>query len=282
MAEAKAATLYIVATPIGNLADISQRALSILHNVDIIAAEDTRQSVHLLRHYAINVPMIALHDHNEKARSHVILARLQYGESVALISDGGTPLISDPGYLLVCLAHQHNICVMPIPGCCALIAALSASGLPPDRFSFKGFLPVKQLARQQLLQALKTERGTLIFYESPRRLVKTLQDMVAVLGGHRLACVTREMTKLHETIMTKPLAALLNWVVSDGNQQRGECVILVAGAKQSQNTDALNINNMLRALLKELPAKKAAAITANLLKVSKNSAYRMALKIQQK
>ena len=282
MADPRTATLYIVATPIGNLADISQRAVTILHNVDVIAVEDTRQSVRLLRHYAITTPMISLHNYNEKARSNLLLNRLQHGESVALISDAGTPLISDPGYPLVSLAQKNSIPVMPVPGCCALIAALSASGLPSDCFYFKGFLPAKKVARQQLLQALKAEGGTLIFYESPRRLVKTLEDMVAILGGHRLACVAREMTKLHETIMTKPLAHLLAWVMSDVNQQRGECVVLVEGLAQPKNTDEADINNMISVLLKELPAKKAAAVTASLLKVSKNSAYKMALKLQQK
>ena len=174
MSAYQVATLYIVATPIGNLSDISQRAIDTLQEVDVIAAEDTRHSGKLLQHYLISTPMISVHEHNEQQRSEVLLARLQQGESVALISDAGTPLISDPGYRLVSLVRKHNIRVVPIPGSCALISALSASGLASDRFSFEGFLPSKQGARQQALQALENERRTLIFYESPRRLKSCL------------------------------------------------------------------------------------------------------------
>ena len=281
MPEKNASTLYIVATPIGNLSDISQRAIDTLQEVDVIAAEDTRHSGTLLQHFAISTPMISLHEHNEQQRSEVLLARLQQGESIALISDAGTPLISDPGYRLVSLVREHDIRVVPIPGSCALISALSASGLASDHFSFEGFLPAKQGTRQQILDALANESRTLIFYESPRRLQASLTDMVTIFGDDRPACLARELTKLHETITTKPLAELLAWVNEDSNQQRGECVVLVEGIKEQKSSSEIEINHMLTILLKELPVKKAATITASLLDVSKNTAYDMALKLKQ-
>ena len=282
MSENEIACLYIVATPIGNLADMSQRAIEILQSVDVIAAEDTRHSGFLLQHFAIKTPSVSLHDHNEQQRSETLLARLQQGESIALISDAGTPLISDPGYKLVSLVREHGIPVIPIPGSCAVIAALSASGLPSDRFSFEGFLPPKQGARLQALEKLAADTRTLIFYDSPRRLQSTLHDMVTVFGGERRACLARELTKLHETINTKPLAELLEWVTNDANQQRGECVLLVEGAKQHQDASEVEVNRVLSLLLKELPVKKAAAMTSSLLGISKNNAYDMALKLQHK
>ncbi len=281
MSENQLATLYIVATPIGNLSDISQRAIDTLQEVDVIAAEDTRHSGTLLQHYSIATPMISLHEHNEQQRSETLLTKLQQGESIALISDAGTPLISDPGYRLVSLVREHDIRVVPIPGSCALITALSASGLPSDRFSFEGFLPSKQGARQQTLATLENDSRTMIFYESPRRLQACLTDMVAAFGDDRLVCLARELTKLHETITTKPLAELLEWVSNDSNQQRGECVLLVEGVKEQKASSEIEINHMLAILLKELPVKKAAAITASLLDVSKNTAYDMALKLKQ-
>ncbi|MDB2705318.1 16S rRNA (cytidine(1402)-2'-O)-methyltransferase [Pseudomonadota bacterium] len=282
MAERSDACLYIVATPIGNLSDISQRAIEVLQAVDVIAAEDTRHSGILLKHFAINTHSISLHDHNEQQRSETLLEKLQQGESIALISDAGTPLISDPGYKLVTLVREHNIPVIPIPGSCAVIAALSASGLASDRFSFEGFLPSKQGARQQVLQLLVGESRTMIFYDAPRRLEGTLADMIAVFGEHRPACIARELTKIHETITTKPLGELLTWVSADANQLKGECVLLLEGDKQQIDASETEINRVLSLLLKELPVKKAAAIAASLLEVSKNTAYGMALKLQQK
>ncbi|MCL4139675.1 UNVERIFIED_CONTAM: hypothetical protein GTU68_024367, partial [Idotea baltica] len=280
--ESTPAQLYIVATPIGNLSDFSPRAIDVLQSVDVIAAEDTRHSGHLLQHYLIKTPTVSLHEHNEQQRSEVLLTRLQQGESVALISDAGTPLISDPGYRLVSLVREHNIKVVPIPGSCALITALSASGLPSDKFSFEGFLPSKSGAKKQLLEQLKNESRTLIFYESPRRLKATLAEMVTVLGPQRLVCLARELTKLHETIVTQSVAELLAWVDKDSNQQRGECVLLVAGnAEQHDPTDA-EAERVLSLLLTDLPVKKAASITAKLLDMSKNKAYDLALKLQQK
>tara|TARA_R110002050_G_scaffold57423_1_gene128840 strand:+ start:52178 stop:53029 length:852 start_codon:yes stop_codon:yes gene_type:complete len=282
VSENEIACLYIVATPIGNLADMSQRAIEILQSVDVIAAEDTRHSGFLLQHFAIKTPSVSLHDHNEQQRSETLLARLQQGESIALISDAGTPLISDPGYKLVSLVREHGIPVIPVPGSCAVIAALSASGLPSDRFSFEGFLPPKQGARVQTLEKLASDTRTLIFYDSPRRLQSTLLDMVTIFGGERRACLARELTKLHETINTKPLAELLDWVTNDTNQQRGECVLLVDGAKQHQDASEVEVNRVLSLLLKELPVKKAAAMASSLLGISKNNAYDIALKLQHK
>jgi len=276
------ACLYIVATPIGNLSDMSQRAIEVLQQVDVIAAEDTRHSGFLLQHFAIKTPSISLHDHNEQQRSETLLEKLQQGESIALISDAGTPLISDPGYKLVSLVREHNIRVVPVPGSCAVITALSASGLASDRFSFEGFLPSKQGARQQALQMLVDESRTMIFYDAPRRLKGTLSDMVEVFGDDRPACLARELTKLHETITTQSLRELLEWVSEDSNQLKGECVLLVEGVKQQKDASETEINRVLGLLLKELPVKKAAAITSSLLEVSKNTAYDMALKLQQK
>jgi 16S rRNA (cytidine1402-2'-O)-methyltransferase len=280
--ESATASLYIVATPIGNLADFSPRAITVLQSVDVIAAEDTRHSGHLLQHYAIKTPTVSLHEHNEQQRSEVLLARLQKGESVALISDAGTPLISDPGYRLVSLVREHNIKVVPIPGSCALITALSASGLPSDRFSFEGFLPAKAGTKRQVLDNLKNESGTLIFYESPRRLKATLTEMIDIFGPDRLVCLARELTKLHETIVTQPLSQLLAWVESDSNQQRGECVLLVGGNTEQPDPNDADAERVLSILLTELPVKKAAAMTAKLLDMRKNKAYELALKLQQK
>ena len=282
MTNAETASLYIVATPIGNLADMSARAIEVLKNVDVIAAEDTRHSGHLLQHHAITTSTVSLHEHNEQQRSEVLLSRLQSGESIALISDAGTPLISDPGFRLVSLVRAHGIKVVPIPGRCALVTALSASGLASDRFSFEGFLPSKQGARKQTLEKLANETRTMIFYESPRRLHSTLENMQSIFGADRPACLARELTKLHETIMTKPLAELQDWVASDSNQQRGECVVLVEGNRQQQDASEADVERVLSLLLTDLPVKRAAAITASLLSVSKNKAYEQALKLQQK
>lgn len=282
MSEFELATLYVVATPIGNLSDMTQRAIETLASVSIIAAEDTRHSGHLLRHFSISTPTISLHEHNEEQRSDVLIQKLKQGESVALISDAGTPLISDPGYRLVTAVREAGIRVVPVPGSCALIAALSASGLPSDRFTFEGFLPSKQGARQQVLDALVQETRTMIFYDAPRRLSGTLSDMLDAFGPERQVCLARELTKLHETITTRSLQDMVAWVAADPNQLKGECVLLVEGASQQVDSSEAEVNRVLGLLLKELPVKKAAAITASLLDVSKNTAYDLALKLQQK
>lgn len=282
MTASQAGQLYVVATPIGNLNDFSQRAIDTLKAVDLIAAEDTRHSKPLLQHFAITTPLQSLHEHNEQQRSELLVQRLQAGDSIALISDAGTPLISDPGYRLVSLVKSQGIQVIPVPGSCALISALSASGIASDRFSFEGFLPAKAGARRQQLSQLKNEQRTLIFYESPRRLLDTLKDCVEIFGDQRRACLARELTKIHETIETRQLAALQEWVAADANQQRGECVLLIEGASDAVSADEQEMQRVLALLLPELPVKKAAAITAGITGGSKNEAYQLALKLQQK
>ena len=282
MNESQAGQLFIVATPIGNLADFSARAIEVLKSVDVIAAEDTRHSKYLLQHYVIQTSTISLHEHNEQQRSDALCQRLLAGESVALISDAGTPLISDPGYRLVTTVRDAGIRVIPIPGCCALITALSASGLASDRFSFEGFLPAKSSARKQVMESLKSDARTLIFYESPRRLLAALEDAVLIFGEQRQACLARELTKLHETIETRPLIDLIDWVKADDNQQRGECVLLIEGSQNEATADEQEVSRLLKILLTELPVKKAAAMVANITGGSKNEAYQLALKLQQK
>jgi 16S rRNA (cytidine1402-2'-O)-methyltransferase len=275
------ACLYIVATPIGNLADMTERAIQVLNDVSVIAAEDTRHSGLLLQHYSIKKTMLSLHQHNEQQRSETLLAKLQQGESVALISDAGTPLISDPGYRLVSLIREHGIQVVPVPGSCALIAALSASGLASDRFCFEGFLPAKKSTRIQMLESLITESRTMIFYESPRRLVSTLSDLIDVFGEDRQACIARELTKLHETINTQSLAELLEWVENDAQQQKGECVLLLAGVEQTNTTDQAEIERVMSILIAEMPSKQAAKVGAQLLNINKNAAYDVALSLKK-
>lgn len=276
------AALYIVSTPIGNLADISARAIEVLSSVDVVAAEDTRHSKYLLQHHGIETSTISLHEHNEQQRSELLLTRIAAGESIALISDAGTPLISDPGYRLVNMAREQGIKVIPIPGACAVIAALSASGLSAERFAFEGFLPPKSTARRQTLQSLANEPRTLIFYESPKRMVASLQDMLTVFGAERKACLARELTKMFETIVTLPLAELVDVVINDANHQKGEIVLLVEGQSTVVDRDEAEEVRVLQILLDEVPLKQAAAITASILGIKKNKAYEMALKLQQK
>ena len=222
--------LYVVATPIGNLADMVPRAVEALQTVALIAAEDTRHSSRLLAHFDIKTPAVAYHDHSDDQRTEQILQRLLNGESVALISDAGTPLVSDPGYRLVRHARQRGIQVVPVPGACAMIAALSAAGLPSDRFAFEGFLPAKQTARCNVLQSLVNETRTLIFYEAPHRILETLQDVAQIFGAEREVVLARELTKTFETIRGGAIGEMADWVASDTNQQRGEIVLLIHGA----------------------------------------------------
>ncbi|WP_236233560.1 16S rRNA (cytidine(1402)-2'-O)-methyltransferase [Pseudomonas tohonis] len=274
--------LYVVATPIGNLDDISARALRVLREVALIAAEDTRHSVRLLQHFGINTPLAACHDHNEREEGGRFLARLQAGEDVALISDAGTPLISDPGYHLVRQVRAAGIAVVPVPGPSALIAALSAAGLPSDRFIFEGFLPAKTAGRRSRLELVKEEPRTLIFYEAPHRILECLEDMVSIFGGERQAVLARELTKTFETLKGNPLAALRDWVASDSNQQRGECVLLVTGWQAPEGEDAISgeASRVLDLLLAELPLKRAAALAAEITGVRKNLLYQAALERQ--
>jgi len=274
-----AGTLYVVATPIGNLEDISARALRVLAEVALIAAEDTRHSARLLQHYGITTPLAACHEHNERDEGSRFIRRLLAGEDVALVSDAGTPLISDPGYHLVRQARQAGIKVVPLPGACALIAALCAAGLPSDRFVFEGFLPAKQVARCARLEHLREEPRTLIFYEAPHRILDALCDLEAVFGADRPAVLGRELTKTFETLKGLPLGELRHWVAGDSNQQRGECVLVVGGWQAPQGDEAVDANarRVLQLLLAELPVKRAAAVAAEITGVRKNLLYQLAL-----
>ena len=271
-------TLFVVATPIGNLDDITARALRILGEVSLIAAEDTRHSARLLQHFGIGTPLAACHEHNERADGGRFLARLAAGEDIALISDAGTPLISDPGFHLVRQARAAGVRVTPVPGACAAVAALSAAGLPSDRFSFEGFLPAKRAGRRTRLEALREEARTMVFYEAPHRILECLQDMAELFGAERQAVLAREVTKTFETIKGLPLAELALWVSQDENQQRGECVVLVAG-HQPSSEDELDAEaiRVLDLLLAELPIKRAAALAAQISGARKNRLYELAL-----
>lgn len=276
-------SLYVVATPIGNLDDISARALNILRSVALVAAEDTRHSARLMQHFGIGTPLAACHEHNERDQGGRFLARLLAGEDVALISDAGTPLISDPGYHLVRQARAAGVAVVPVPGACALIAALSAAGLPSDRFIFEGFLPAKAAGRRARLEQVKEEPRTLIFYEAPHRILECLQDMQAVFGEERPALLARELTKTFETLKGMPLAELAAWVAADSNQQRGECVVLVAGWQAPEGEEAVSSEalRVLNLLLAEMPLKRAAALAAEITGVRKNVLYQAALEQQK-
>ncbi|UTW14105.1 16S rRNA (cytidine(1402)-2'-O)-methyltransferase [Marinobacterium rhizophilum] len=272
------AVLYVVATPIGNLADMTARAIEVLQTVSLIAAEDTRHSARLMAHFNIKTPMISVHDHNERQRIEQIVERLSAGESVALISDAGTPLISDPGFVLVRAVREAGFRVVPVPGCSALVTALCAAGLPSDRFVFEGFLPAKSLARRQRLDALAHEERTLIFYESTHRILASLEDMQTCFGPERMVVAARELTKTFETVKGAPVAELLEWMRADANQQKGEFVVLVQGAP-ARSDDVVNLEavRVLDVLLEELPIKQAAALAAKLTGLKKNFLYQMAL-----
>ncbi|PLR38348.1 16S rRNA (cytidine(1402)-2'-O)-methyltransferase [Chimaeribacter coloradensis] len=276
-----ASTLYVVPTPIGNLGDITQRALAVLQGVDLVAAEDTRHTGLLLQHFAINARLFALHDHNEQQKAELLLAKLQEGQSIALVSDAGTPLINDPGYHLVRRCREAGIRVVPLPGACAAIAALSAAGLASDRFCYEGFLPAKTKARKDTLQALIEEPRTLIFYESTHRLIDSLTDMVAVLGADRYVVLARELTKTWESIQGAPVGELLAWVREDENRRKGEMVLIVEGHKATEEALPAEALRTLALLQKELPLKKAAALAAEIHNVKKNSLYRYALEQQE-
>ncbi|ABM26638.1 16S rRNA (cytidine(1402)-2'-O)-methyltransferase [Shewanella putrefaciens] len=270
--------LYIVPTPIGNLGDMSSRAIEVLNQVSLIACEDTRHSGKLLSHFGITTKTIALHDHNERARAQWIVDQLAAGQSIALISDAGTPLISDPGYHLVSHVRQSGFNVIPLPGPCAAITALSASGLPSDRFSFEGFLPSKEKARADKLLALKEDPRTLIFYESPHRIEHSLTTMVEVLGGERHVVMAREVTKTFETFLSGPVADVLARVSTDPNQQKGEIVLMVHGYHIDDDEAIPTVAiNTLKLLCEELPLKKAAAIAAQIHGLKKNALYKYGL-----
>ncbi|MFU9137070.1 16S rRNA (cytidine(1402)-2'-O)-methyltransferase [Erwinia tasmaniensis] len=280
-ADISASTLYIVPTPIGNLGDITQRALMVLAGVDLIAAEDTRHTGLLLQHFAINARLFALHDHNEQQKAESLLAKLREGQSIALVSDAGTPLINDPGYHLVRLCREAGIRVVPLPGACAAITALCAAGLPSDRFCYEGFLPAKSKGRCDTLRALEQEPRTLIFYESTHRLLESLQDMVTVWGMDRYVVLAREITKTWETIYGAPVGELLAWVREDENRRKGEMVLVVEGFHAEEDALPPEALRTLGLLQKELPLKKAAQLTAEIHGVKKNALYKYALDQQE-
>ena len=270
--------LYIVPTPIGNLQDMSPRAIEVLEQVSLIACEDTRHSGKLLKHFGISTRTTALHDHNERARAQWIVEQLAAGNAVALISDAGTPLISDPGYHLVTHVRAEGYDVVPLPGPCAAITALSASGLPSDRFSFEGFLPSKEKARLDKLTELKEDPHTLIFYESPHRIVYSLEAIAQVFGEDRQIVMAREVTKTFETFLTGTAAQVLEMVKADDNQQKGEIVLMCHGftAADEEGIPAVAMET-LKLLSEELPLKKAAAIAAQIHGLKKNALYKAGL-----
>jgi 16S rRNA (cytidine1402-2'-O)-methyltransferase len=277
------AILYVVSTPIGNLDDLSPRAVETLKKVDLIAAEDTRHSGRLMQHFAISTPMLAVHDHNERQRAQMLVNKLAEGQSIALISDAGTPLISDPGYHLVSAVREAGYQVVPVVGPCALIAGLSVSGLATDRFSFYGFLPAKSSGRKQHLQQLEKVTHTQVFYESPHRIVAMVDDIVTVMGADRKLVLARELTKTFETVYGAPAIEVQAWLAADHNQQKGEFVVLIAGAEPEELQDiGPEEERMLTLLLAELPIKKAAAITAAITGHKKKALYDRALVLQGK
>ena len=272
--------LYVVATPIGNFGDISHRAVEVLQGADLIAAEDTRHSQRLLQHFSITTPAVAYHDHSDGRATGKIMRCLDEGGVVALISDAGTPLISDPGYRLVRSVQEGGRPVYPVPGACAAIAALSVSGLATDRFLFEGFLPAKAGTRENRLRLLASESATLIFYEAPHRIQDSIEAMRNVLGAEREAVIAREITKTFETIRRGTLADLLEFVRADKNQQRGEIVLLVEGKRLRESELDESTSNLLRRLVQELPAKRAAAVVADLTGIRKKILYQYLLDIK--
>lgn len=271
--------LYVVATPIGNLGDLSHRAIEVLHGVTVIAAEDTRHTRRLLQQYEISTDCLALHEHNESKVTASLLLRMQQGDSIALVSDAGTPLLSDPGYHLVREATTVGLRVIPVPGPSAIMAALSAAGLPTDRFCFEGFLPNKSVARCRRLDALRQVPVTLVFFEAPHRILATLADMRSIFGADRQAVMARELTKTFETFLRGSLEEIYQQVNGDQNQQKGEIVMLVHGARPVERSELdPETERVLNTLLRDLPVKQAAALTAEITGVKKNLLYQQAIK----
>ncbi len=270
---AAAGILHVVATPIGNLADLSPRALSTLRGVAAICAEDTRHTRQLLAHHGVEQSLVALHEHNEAGVAERLVARLLAGESLALVSDAGTPLVSDPGFRLVAAARAAGVKVSPVPGPSALIAALSVAGLPSDRFAFEGFLPAKAGARRERLSRLAGEPRTLIFYEASHRIEETLADAVAVFGGDRPAAVARELTKLFETVLDGTLADLHARVAADADQRKGEFVLLVQGVADEEATKVAEGRRVYAKLAEHLPPSTAAKLAAELTGAPRKALY---------
>jgi len=276
--------LYIVATPLGNLGDITRRAVKTLAEVDLVAAEDTRHSRRLLQHLGITTACMALHEHNENQMVPRILARLEAGQAVALVSDAGTPLISDPGFELVRRLRERDFPVIPIPGPSAVITALSVAGLPCERFVFEGFLPARGAARQRRLEALRVECRTLVFYEAPHRIQATLADMKQILGDQREAVIARELTKAFETVRHDTLGSLLSWVAGDANQRRGEFVIMVGGRVQSREEGEASVSHehLLTVLLASHSLKQAVSLAAEISGAGRNRLYELAIRLNEK
>jgi len=270
--------LFIVATPIGNLDDITFRAVEVLKSVDIVFAEDTRHSKKLLQHLNITKPIRAFHEHNEREKTKAIIGEIHSGKSIALISDAGTPLISDPGYFLVAQAKKECLRVVPIPGPSALITALSASGLASDRFTFLGFLPSKKTARVKLLKSLINRTETSIFYESPKRILATLTDMHRIFGDNREVCLAKELTKVFETIQTDSIPNLIKYLTFDQNNQKGEFVILISANDKIDIAEVeAQLDSLLPILCAEMGTSKAAKLAAKITGIDKNQCYKKAI-----
>lgn len=281
-----AGRLYVVATPIGNLGDLSARARDTLQSCSVIAAEDTRHTGVLLKHFGIQTPQLSLHDHNEQQRAVDLIERLRQGATIALVSDAGTPAISDPGFELVRAVAAAGFEIIAIPGPCAAIAALSIGALPTDRFCFEGFLPARGSARRKRLSALANESRTLVLYEAPHRVRETLEDCAAVFGGERLATVAREITKLHEQTYRGSLSELKNQADTDADFGRGEIVLLIAGTPQAESRSDADghggvLDRVLKILLAELPLKQAARLAAQITAARDNEAYKRALHLKE-
>lgn len=275
------AQLFVVATPIGHLDDMTFRSIEVLKSVSVIAAEDTRQSAQLLKHYNIPTPLTACHDHNESNKIDILIEKLKSGQNIALVSDAGTPLISDPGFKLVRAAQENGIRVIPVPGACAAIAALSAVGLPSDRFSFEGFLSSKQSQRLIQLEKLKHESQTMIIYEAPHRILDSVKDMANVFGADRPVGFAREITKTFETIKKMTLGELVTFIENDRNQQKGEIVLVIGGAPNAKDQDLEQekLDQLLNRLLQDLSVKAASQLAADLTGIKKKIAYQRALEL---
>ncbi len=273
--------LYIVATPIGNLGDITRRAVEVLKRVDLIAAEDTRHTAGLLSHLGIDARTLSFHEHNEQQRSQQLVELLLAGKEIALVSDAGTPLICDPGYRIVSACRERGVDVVPIPGASAVISALSASGLPTDRFLFEGFLPRTQAKRRKRLQQLSDFPSTLVFYESSHRILHSLEDMLTQFGKDRRVVIARELTKQYETIIDQPLGRLLQTMAADTNQQRGEFVLMVAAGENPVMEKGF-IDRVLQVLVEEMPPNQAARIAARISGQPKRELYQLLLKLKEK
>ena len=271
------AALYVVSTPIGNIGDMTLRSVEVLQAVDMIAAEDTRHSRTLLNHYEITTPVISFHEHSSESTAIALAERIMQGERIALISDAGTPLVSDPGFQLVRAVQALDMPVVPLPGPCAAITALSAAGLPTHSFQFVGFLPSKQKARLTRLEKLKSSDSTIILYEAPHRILDLLNDIEEVLGALRNVCIARELTKTFETVRTDTVAIIRDWVRGDANQQRGEFVVIIAPDTQKGERVSDEAFNLLRALADELPPRKAAQIVADHYGLKSRDLYQMLL-----